>query len=61
MSTPQKTADIATGVSVAAAGTSWIAQANEILSFIGTIVAILAGVGALVVYYFNIKDKFKKN
>jgi len=59
MSTPQRAADIAAGVSVAAAGTSWISQANEVVSLIGSVIAIMAGCGAMLVHYLNVRDKLK--
>lgn len=59
MSTPQRAADVAAGVSVAAAGTSWISQANEVVSLIGSVIAIMAGIGAMVVHYLNVRDKLK--
>lgn len=60
MSAPQRAADVASGVSVAAASTSWIAQTNEVLALLGSLIAIIAGIGAMVVHYFNIREKMKK-
>lgn len=60
MSAPQRAADVATGVSVVAASTNWITQANEVLSLLGSLIAIIAGIGAMVVHYFNIREKLKK-
>lgn len=60
MSAPQRAADVAAGVSVAAASGSWIAETNEVLQLIGSLIAIFAGVGALVVHYFNVREKLKK-
>lgn len=60
MSTPQRTADLAAGASVAAAGTSWIASANEYLTFGATIIAIVAGIFAIVNHFFTFRQNLKK-
>ncbi len=59
MSTPQRAADVAAGVSVAAAGTSWVSQANEVVSLVGSVIAIMAGIGAIIVHFLNVRDKLK--
>jgi hypothetical protein len=43
-------ANLAAGTSVAGATIAWVAQANEIASLIASIVAIVAGVFAIVHY-----------
>jgi predicted small integral membrane protein len=44
-------ANIAAGTSVASASLAWMAQANEIASFLASVVAIVAGIFAIVHYY----------
>jgi len=55
MSAPKSAADVATVGSVAAAGTSWVASANEIISLIAGCVAIVAGVFAVYRHFLLIK------
>jgi len=47
MSAPRTAADVATVGSVASAGTSWVASANEIVSLIAGCIAIIAGLFAI--------------
>ncbi len=43
-------ANVAAGTSVASASLAWIAQANEIASFLASVVAIVAGLFAIAHY-----------
>ena len=43
----QQVADTLAGVSIGAAGWTWVAQANEILTLVATVVAIIAGLVAI--------------
>lgn len=44
------TANVATGVSVTSTAVAWVAQANEIVSLIAGLVAIVAGIYAILHY-----------
>lgn len=48
-------AAVATGTSVASASLAWITQANEIVSFIAGLVAIVAGLFAIAHYWKSIR------
>jgi len=50
MNGSHRAADIAAVSSVTAAGTSWLSGANEIMTFIGSIIAIVAGCFAIAVH-----------
>jgi hypothetical protein len=52
-----RAAEAAAPVSIAAAGTSWFASANEIVSFVASGIAIVAGVFAIAVHLKNLRRK----
>lgn len=60
MSASKTAADAATVGSVAAAGTSWLASANEVISFIAGCIAIVAGLFAVYSHVITIQNKLKK-
>jgi hypothetical protein len=43
-------ANVAAGTSVASAALAWVSQANEIASFLASVVAIIAGLYAIAHY-----------
>jgi hypothetical protein len=47
--------DIATAGSVAAAGASWIAQVNALMTLLATVIAIVAGCFAIAVHLKTLK------
>lgn len=51
----QRAADAAAAGSVAAAGASWLSHANEIISMIAGMVAIIAGCFAIAVHFKNLR------
>lgn len=60
MSAPQnltRAAEAAAPVSIAAAGTSWLASANEVASFIASGIAIVAGIFAIAVHFKNLRKQ----
>ena len=59
MTNTSRGADIAAGVSIAAAGTSWLSSANEIITFIAGIIAIIVGFFAVVSHALTIREKLK--
>lgn len=59
MSTAQRTADAAAASSAVSASVSWLSQANEIVSLIAGLIAICAGVFAMVIHALNIRDKIR--
>jgi len=56
-----KAADVAAGVSIAAAGTSWFSSANEIVTFIAGVTAIIVGLFAIISHSLTIRDKIANN
>ena len=59
MSAPQRASDAAVASSAVSAGVSWLSQANEIVSLLAGVIAICAGVFAIVVHALNIREKLK--
>lgn len=59
MTNTSRGADIAAGVSIAAAGTSWFSSANEIVTFIAGVIAIIVGLFAVVSHALTIREKLK--
>ena len=57
MTNTSRGADIAAGVSIAAAGTSWFSSANEIVTFIAGVTAIVVGLFAIISHSLTIKEK----
>ncbi len=60
MTTTSRSADVAAGVSIAAAGTSWFSSANEIVTFIAGVTAIIVGLFAIISHSLTIKEKIAK-
>jgi preprotein translocase subunit SecG len=61
MTNTSKPADIAAGVSIAAAGTSWLSSANEIITFIAGVTAIIVGLFAIISHALTIREKIANN
>lgn len=59
MSAPQRAADAAVASSAVSASVSWLSQANEIVSLVAGLIAICAGVFAMVVHALNIREKIR--
>ena len=51
----QRAADAAAAGSVAAAGASWLSHANEIISLVAGLIAIIAGCFAIAVHFKNLR------
>ncbi len=51
----QRAADVAAVGSVSAAGASWLSHANEIISMIAGVIAIIAGLFAIAVHFRNLR------
>lgn len=60
MNNSHRAADFATASSVAAAGTSWLSGANEIVTFIAGIIAIVAGCFAIAVHFRTLRGQAQK-
>jgi hypothetical protein len=54
-------ADVAAGTSITAAGWSWIAPVNEILTLIATVIAIISGVYAIRYHAKKTKELKRKD
>ena len=52
-----KAADAAATLSIGSAATSYLSGANEIAQFVAAIVAIVAGIFAIVVHLKKLRDK----
>lgn len=59
--TAAKVADAAAAATVGAAGMSWVAEANEIMTLVATVVATLVGVATLAYHYERWKALRKEN
>jgi hypothetical protein len=57
----QTAADAAAGVSVVGAGYTWLATANEVAQLVASIVAIVAGIAAIVWHIQRIRQNRKEN
>lgn len=53
----ERVADGAAGLSVASASWAWLAQLNEILTTVATIIAIVSGIYAIRFHMKNKKDE----
>jgi hypothetical protein len=52
-----RSADVAAAGSVAAAGASWVSQINEVMTFIATIIAIIAGLFSIAGHLRGLRKK----
>ena len=57
--TMQRTADAATAVAIGATSISWVAEANQILQLVATVVAIVSG--SFAAYYYYTKARTLKD
>lgn len=56
----QRAADTAAGISAAAAASTWLSNANEIATFIASLVAILAGLFAIAAHIRKFVNEGKR-
>jgi hypothetical protein len=60
MSAPQRAADAAAAGSIAAAGTSWLSNANEIVTLLAGLIAIVAGSFAIAVHIRSLRNSTRR-
>lgn len=56
MANTQRAADIAAAGSIASASVSWLGTANEVLQLVATVIAIVAGLFAVLVHHARLKQ-----